>query len=72
MTRISSKNQITIPVDVLRETGLEPGDEVDVRTDGRGRLAIARRRDVLREVAGSMPDVWPPGAIEQLRREWDR
>ena len=68
MGRISSKNQITIPVDVLRE----PGDEVDVRSDGRGRLAIARRRDVLREVAGSMPDVWPPGAIDELRREWDR
>jgi len=68
MGRISSKNQITIPVDVLRE----PGDEVDVRSDGRGRLAIARRRDVLREVAGSMPDVWPPRAIDELRREWDR
>jgi bifunctional DNA-binding transcriptional regulator/antitoxin component of YhaV-PrlF toxin-antitoxin module len=29
-SRISSKNQITIPVEVLRSAGLVPGDEVEM------------------------------------------
>ncbi|HEY0573601.1 MAG TPA: AbrB/MazE/SpoVT family DNA-binding domain-containing protein [Pseudonocardia sp.] len=32
--RITSKGQITIPQQVRRELGLEPGDEVDVVVDG--------------------------------------
>ncbi len=32
--RITSKGQITIPQQVRRKLGLEPGDEVDVLVDG--------------------------------------
>jgi AbrB family looped-hinge helix DNA binding protein len=32
--RITSKGQITIPQQVRRRLGLEPGDEVDVLVDG--------------------------------------
>ena len=32
--RITSKGQITIPHQVRRDLGLEPGDEVDVQVDG--------------------------------------
>lgn len=72
MPRLSSKNQLTIPVDVLRDAGIEPGDDLHVHSPARGRVEILRRRDVIEEVAGSMTGTWPPGALEELRGEWDR
>jgi len=38
MPKISGKNQITIPVDVLREAGLEAGSTVVIRAAGKGRV----------------------------------
>ncbi|WP_322762034.1 AbrB/MazE/SpoVT family DNA-binding domain-containing protein [Frankia sp. Cr2] len=39
VTRVSRKHQVTLPVEVLRDAGLAPGDELRVTADGRGRLA---------------------------------
>ena len=33
-TRLSSKNQITLPVSVIRELGLQAGDEIDMSVWG--------------------------------------
>lgn len=75
MAKLSSKNQITIPVDVLRELGLRAGDEVVVSAVN-GHIEVTPRPDWIEEFAGSMPGVWPGGdAVEyvrELRREWDR
>lgn len=72
LTKLSSKNQVTIPVDVLRTAGLEPGDQVIVRAVGPGQIEIKRRRDVIDEIAGTLAGAWPPGHLKELRREWDR
>jgi AbrB family looped-hinge helix DNA binding protein len=73
VTKISSKNQITIPIDALRKAGMQPGDEVVVRPAARGHLEIVRARDFLEQFAGALPPgTWPPGAARELRREWDR
>lgn len=70
MPKISSKNQVTIPVGVLREAGLEPGDKLIVRTLGAGRVELRRRDDVIDELAGSLS--YPPGYLDELRDEWER
>lgn len=73
MSRLSSKNQITIPVGVLREAGIEPGDEIEVRATGAGRIVIEASRDFLERFAGAMPPgTYPPNAARDLGREWER
>lgn len=72
MAKLSSKNQVTIPVKVMRQAGLRPGDELRVRASGAGTVEIARAQDIVSRFAGSMPGVWPPDELETLRREWDR
>lgn len=71
MSRVSAKNQITIPVASLRAAGLGPGDEIVVRVTGPGRLELERVADLVERYAGSLPrGTFPPGALDELRREW--
>jgi AbrB family looped-hinge helix DNA binding protein len=70
MPKISRKNQITIPVDVLRKAGLRAGDELRVRATGRGRVEVASSKGVVSEFAGALS--YPAGYLDDLRREWQR
>jgi bifunctional DNA-binding transcriptional regulator/antitoxin component of YhaV-PrlF toxin-antitoxin module len=71
MGLISRKNQVTLPVDALREAGLEPGDDVRVQVIGPGRLQLVRAEDMVAEFAGVFDaTVYPAGYLEELRREW--
>lgn len=62
---ITSKGQVTIPVEIRRRLGLEPGDKVLFEDDGttvRLRKAHALTLD---EIAGSARPVTPGMTVEQ-------
>jgi bifunctional DNA-binding transcriptional regulator/antitoxin component of YhaV-PrlF toxin-antitoxin module len=71
--KLSRKNQVTIPVEVLREAGFSAEDDVVVRAAGRGRIEIDRYEDLISELSGSLPPgTYPAGYLDQLRDEWER
>jgi AbrB family looped-hinge helix DNA binding protein len=73
MSRVSSKNQITIPAKALREAGLAPGDDVAVRVVGKGRLELERVDDLIARWAGCLPPgTYPSDYLDRLRDEWER
>ncbi len=75
-TRLSSKRQVTIPLGIVRQTGLETGDELKVEVEGSRivlspSLSLAEQRlAAIDKTAGSMPGVYQPGSLERLRSEW--
>jgi AbrB family looped-hinge helix DNA binding protein len=73
MSKVSSKNQVTIPVGVLRAAGINAGDEVVIRVAGSGRIEVERADDLVARFAGSLPEgIYAPGYLEELRDEWRR
>ncbi|NBP12257.1 MAG: AbrB/MazE/SpoVT family DNA-binding domain-containing protein [Actinobacteria bacterium] len=75
-SRISSKNQITIPVEVLREVNLKPGDKVEFMIDKQERIILAPSdqaawKKSLMELAGSMPELGSNFDYKKERQEWD-
>jgi len=69
-TRISQKNQATIPVDALRKAGLKAGDELRVEAVGAGRIVLTRDDDIVGRYAGCLADVYPDDYLKDLRDEW--
>ena len=69
-TRISAKNQATIPVAALRRAGLGPGDELRVEAAGAGRIVLTRVEERLARYTGRLTGVYPKAALQKLRREW--
>jgi antitoxin component of MazEF toxin-antitoxin module len=69
MPRISSKNQVTIPVVALHEAGFHAGDEVHVEALQDGELRIRRGAMSFDEAFGAMSGVYPKGYLDQLDRE---
>jgi AbrB family looped-hinge helix DNA binding protein len=69
MTRISTKNQITIPVAALEEVGLHAGERVTVEPTGDGELRIRRTTATFEDAFGILTGTYPAGYLEQLDAE---
>jgi bifunctional DNA-binding transcriptional regulator/antitoxin component of YhaV-PrlF toxin-antitoxin module len=70
MSRVSSKNQVTLPVEAMREAGLQPGDEVTIRPIGDGEVVVALRNSRVRRHAGIATGIYRADELDRLRDEW--
>ena len=69
-TRVSSKHQVTIPLEALEDAGIRTGDRLRAEVRGPGEVALIRDDDPLARFAGALTDVYPAGELEVLRGEW--
>jgi AbrB family looped-hinge helix DNA binding protein len=69
MPRISTKNQITIPVAALEAAGLHTGDQVIVEALDEGELRIRRGAASFDGAFGALTGTYPPGYLDQLDAE---
>jgi AbrB family looped-hinge helix DNA binding protein len=67
--RISSKNQVTVPVAALAEAGLKSGDRVVVEPVGDGELRVRRAVLTFDTAFGALSGVYPEGYLERLDAE---
>jgi hypothetical protein len=69
MSRISAKNQITIPVAALEESGLSAGERVSVEPLGEGELRVRRSTLTFKDAFGALTGAYPPDYLARLDAE---
>lgn len=69
-TKVSRKNQVTLPVAALRAAGIGQGDELRVEAEADGRIVLVRDGDPLDRFVGAIPGIGED--LERLRDEWER
>ncbi len=72
MAKVSSKNQVTIPVAAMRAAGLSTGDEITVRPTPKGEIVIAAKSSRVRRHAGIATGIYEGNELDRLRDEWQR
>lgn len=75
-SRISTKNQVTIPVEILREVNLKSGDTVKFISNGDGQITLIKHEEpkwksAMRELIGSEPGLSKRSDYKKEREEWD-
>jgi AbrB family looped-hinge helix DNA binding protein len=69
MPKISTKNQVTLPVAALEEAGLRAGDEVVIEAMAEGELCVRRSAVSFDSAFGALTGTYHPGYLEQLDAE---
>jgi len=69
MPKISSKNQVTLPVAALEEAGLRRGDEVVVEALDDGELLLRRGAPRFEGAFGALTGLYPRGYLARLDAE---
>lgn len=69
MPKISTKNQVTVPVSALHEAGLRAGDAVVVEPVGDGELRVRRSALSFESAFGALSGSYPAGYLAQLDAE---
>lgn len=67
MPKISSKHQVTLPVDALERAGMRPGDEVTIEADGADRIVVTRIPRRPADALGVFDGLYEPGHLDRLR-----
>jgi AbrB family looped-hinge helix DNA binding protein len=71
-SRISSKNQLTVPVDILRKAGLSEGDDVRFTylEDGSISVVKAANSNEIMQFAGALTGLYEGFDLNEERNSW--
>ena len=71
-SRISSKNQLTVPVDILRKAGLSEGDNVRFMylEDGSISVVKAANSNEIMQFAGALTGLYDDFDLNEERNSW--
>jgi bifunctional DNA-binding transcriptional regulator/antitoxin component of YhaV-PrlF toxin-antitoxin module len=67
MPRISSKHQVTLPVESLERAGLKAGDDVVIEAEGPDRIVVRRAEPDRSAAFGVFDGLYEPGYLDRLR-----
>jgi bifunctional DNA-binding transcriptional regulator/antitoxin component of YhaV-PrlF toxin-antitoxin module len=67
MPRISSKNQVTLPVESLEVAGLSAGDDVTIEAEGVDTIVVRRAPRDIDDALGIFDGLFEPGYLDELR-----
>jgi bifunctional DNA-binding transcriptional regulator/antitoxin component of YhaV-PrlF toxin-antitoxin module len=67
MPRISSKHQVTLPVESLERAGLKAGDKVAIEAEGSDRIVVRRALRDPEDALGVFDGLYEPGYLDKLR-----
>jgi bifunctional DNA-binding transcriptional regulator/antitoxin component of YhaV-PrlF toxin-antitoxin module len=70
-TRVSAKNQVTLPVEALQGAGIRSGDTLRAEVRGPGEVLLIRDVDPIERFAGALTGLYARGELTELRDEWD-
>jgi len=66
--RLTSKGQLTLPIELRRRYGLAAGDEVEFIAEEKGAYLLPLKRRKLSEMYGALPVNKPWPGMERARR----
>jgi bifunctional DNA-binding transcriptional regulator/antitoxin component of YhaV-PrlF toxin-antitoxin module len=69
MPRISSKHQVTLPVESLARAGFKAGDEVTIEAESPDTIVVRRARRDVEAALGVFDGLFEPGYLDRLRSE---
>ena len=71
MSRLSAKNQITIPVEILRKAGFKVGDTINCAVNEKGEIELSRPVNPMLQFAGIATGLYDGFDLRVDRDSWD-
>ena len=70
-TRLSSKNQVTLPVEIIRKAGFKVGDTINCRVTEDGKIELAPPENPMMQFAGMFTGLYEGFDLRVDRDSWD-
>lgn len=68
--KLSSKNQIVIPLEARKALGLKPGDTLIVVPRGEALIVMRKPKNYAKAILGMAKGMYPPDYLEGERDSW--
>ena len=69
--KLSSKNQIVVPLEARKALGLKPGDKLEIVVKGNMIIMFPKPKSWEAAIRGIARGVYPKGYLEKERQSWD-